>query len=160
MNFVAISSDGATVGSNGNVSGGKSGELSLWTFPAGQYVRSFAAAPLAISADFRYLATETGVLDLQTGKSIFQITQHSDTVATAAFSLNGEYVAVVGGRSIGKGLRGQITVRRTANGSVVSSFCTRYTGALAFHPDGRTLAAPTTANSRFGKLPLGSSYIL
>jgi hypothetical protein len=61
MNFVAIRSDGSTVAANGNIPGDTTGGLGLWTFPAGEYLRSVAGAPLAISADFRYLATETSV---------------------------------------------------------------------------------------------------
>ncbi|MGA3261812.1 MAG: hypothetical protein ABSE35_23280, partial [Bryobacteraceae bacterium] len=72
MNFVAISSDGLTVAANGNVPGGNAPELGLWTFPAGEYLRRIAGTPIAISADFRYLATENSVLDLRTGKPVFQ----------------------------------------------------------------------------------------
>jgi WD40 repeat protein len=141
MNFVAIISDGSIVAANGNVPGGKSPEVSLWAFPGGRYLRRVAGAPIAISADFRYLATDRSVLDLQTGKSVFQISRGQDTILGAAFSSAGDYVALVGGRGIGRGKHGQIAVLRTVGASVVSDFCTRYTGSLAFHPDGHTLAS-------------------
>ena len=141
MNFVAISSDGLTVAANGNVPGGNAPELGLWTFPAGEYLRRIAGTPIAISADFRYLATENSVLDLRTGKPVFQFFREQDTITSAAFTLTGDYVALVGGRGTEKGKRTQICVRRTVDGSLVSSFCTRYTGSLAFHPDGHTLAS-------------------
>jgi hypothetical protein len=141
MNFVAISSDGLTVAANGNVPDHKAPGLGLWTFPAGKYVRRVAVAPTAISADFRYLGTESGVLDLETGKSIFHVSRQRDIITSAAFTPMGDYVAIVGGRGIGEGKRGQISVLRTMDASVLSSFCTRYTGSLAFHPDGYTLAS-------------------
>ena len=71
MNFVAISSDGRTVAANGNVPGDEAAATGLWTFPTGDYLRSSKGDPVAISPDFRYVATETSVQDLQTGKIIF-----------------------------------------------------------------------------------------
>src|SRR5262250_1410837 len=59
MNFVAISSDGRTVASNGNTPGGEPGAFGLWRFPTGDYLRSITGDPAAISPDFRYVATET-----------------------------------------------------------------------------------------------------
>ena len=150
MNFVAISSDGSMVAGNGNVQRGKpktlsstgsNPELGLWTFPAGDFVRNIAGAPLAISADFRFLATETTIVDLQTGKSVFQIALQSRMIDSASFSPTGDYVAIAGGTPIGKAKRAQIVVRKSVDGQFVSKFCTRYTKSLAFHPDGRTLAS-------------------
>jgi len=142
MNFVSISSDGLTVASNGNVPGSKGDELGLWTFPAGNYLRRIAGhgGPLALSTDFRYFATETSVLDLQTGRSVLKISP-PDRLASAAFSPGGEYVALTNGQIVRNGKPAQIFVLRTGDASVVSSFCTRYTGSLAFHPDGHTLAS-------------------
>jgi WD40 repeat protein len=142
MNFVAISSDGSTVASNGNVPGNKDGGVGLWTFPAGEYLRSIAGrGPLALSMDFRYLATQTSVLDLQTGKSILRISSQPDRFGSAAVSATSEYVALAKSRRAAKNKLGQISVLRMLDASVMSSFCTRYTGSLAFHPDGHTLAS-------------------
>jgi WD40 repeat protein len=141
MNFVAVSSDGLTVAGNGNIPGGRTPGLGLWTFPAGDYLRRVDGQPLAISPDFKYLATETSVLELQTGKAVFRISNKRETLTHAAFCPAGEYVALVGSRRIGKDARKQITIVRTADGSVVASFCTRYTAALAFNRDNQTLAS-------------------
>jgi len=137
MNFVAISSDGSKVAANGNVHGNAAGALGLWNFPAGEFLRSIAGEPRAISADFRYLATETSVLDFESGKTIFPVSHES---SVGAFSRNGDYVALIS-TSPSKGKHTQITVLKTADGAAVASFGTRYTAVVAFHPDNRTLAS-------------------
>src|SRR5215469_13571450 len=138
MNFVAISSDGRTVAANGNVPGGEAAAAGLWTFPTGDYLRSIKGDPIAISPDFRYVATETSVQDLQTGKIIFQISQRPDILRNAAFSPSGETVALVEVGSTERVNRAQIIVLKTSDGSMTSSFGIRYTLALAFHPDNQT----------------------
>lgn len=141
MNFVAISSDGRTVAANGNVPGGEAAAAGLWTFPTGNYLRSIEGDPVAISADFRYVATETSVQDLQTGKIIFQISQQPDILRNAAFSPSGENVALVKGGNAARVNRAQIIVLKTTDGSLTSNFGIRHTLALAFHPDNQTLAS-------------------
>lgn len=141
MNFVAISSDGRAVAANGNIPGVPGGALGFWTFPAGEFLRSVAGGPSAISPDFRRLATGTDVQNLETGQNNFQVPSKTGIWTHAAFSRTGEYVALVGGGNIGKGNHAQITVSETASGAVVSSFGTRYAAAVAFRPDNQTLAS-------------------
>ena len=103
MNFVSMSSDGLTVASNGNFPGSKGDELGLWTFPTGKYLRLIGGSgglPLALSTDFRYLATETSVLDLQTGRSIFRISRQPDRLGSATFSPSGAYIALTKGQIV------------------------------------------------------------
>jgi WD40 repeat protein len=59
----------------------------------------------------------------------------------AAFNQAGQYLAVVRQPVTGKPQTGQITVFRTADGSVLAAFGSRYTASFAFHPDNRTLAS-------------------
>jgi WD40 repeat protein len=160
MNFVAISSDGRTVAANGNVPGGKAGALGLWMFPTGEYLRSIAGDPAAISLDFRYVATESSIQDLQAGKNIFQISRQQDILRNAAFSPNGEYVALVEGGNAGEGKRAQIIVLKTADGSLTSSFGTRHTKALAFHPDNQTLASGHWNNVTLWEVRTGARVAL
>jgi len=141
MNFVAISFDGRTAAANGNILRGKTAAAGLWTFPTGDYLRSIEGDPVAISADFRYVANETSVQDLQTGKIIFRISQQADILRNAAFSPSGENVALVAGGSTARLHRAQIIVLKTTDGSMTSSFGIRHTLALAFHPDNQTLAS-------------------
>jgi WD40 repeat protein len=141
MNFVAISSDGRTVAADGNTPAGEAGALGLWTFPEGEYLRSIVGTPSAISSDFRYFATETGVQEVETGENIFQISGQPYIFRRAAFSPSGEYVALVAGGNGGNGKRPQIIVLKTADGSLTSSFGTRHTKAVAFHPDNQILAS-------------------
>ena len=142
MNFVAISSDGSKVAANGNAAGA----LGLWTFPAGEFLRSIAGEPLAISADFRYLATETSVLDIESGKTMLPIPQESHA---GAFSPSGDYIALIS-TSPSKGKPTRIGVWKTADGSAVANFGTRYTAVVAFHPDNRTLASGHWNNVSMG----------
>jgi WD40 repeat protein len=140
MSFVAISSDGSTVVADGNVPLVESGGTGLWTFPAGDYLRSVPGRTLSISPDFRHLTTEAGVLELETGRAVVRASHQRATYTQAAFDPTEETVALVGNWSVKKGDR-QITVLRIADGSVMASFGSRYTTALAFHPDGRVLAS-------------------
>jgi len=55
-----------------------------------------------------------------------------------AFSSDGELIAVRSGPHLVKG--SQVAILRTADASVVSSFGTRFVCALAFAPDGQTIA--------------------
>ena len=160
MNFVAISADGRTVAANANTPRGEANALGLWTFPTGDYLRSIAGDPVAISLDFRYVATETSVQDLETGKNIFQISRQRDILRNAAFSPDREYVALVGGGNAGRGKRAQVMVLRTADGSLTSSFGARHTKALAFHPDNQTLASGHWNNVTLWEVRTGAKLAL
>jgi WD40 repeat protein len=139
MNFVAISDDGQTVVSNGDVPGipGATGSaVGLWTFPSGEFLRSAAGHPMTISADFQYLATQSGVWNLRTGRETFHVAGQADIVTGAAFSPTGAFVALVGTHA-----QAQISVLNSVDGSTISSFGTRHAQAVAFHPDNQTLAS-------------------
>jgi WD40 repeat protein len=137
MSFVAISSDGRTVLGNEAVSLSDA-HLGFWTFPDGKFLRTLEGVPLAVSADFRYLALEKQILDLKAGKPILTMAHKQDTLDAAAFSANGELVAVIASPHIVKGT--QLAILRTADGSVASSFGTRHICAMAFAPNGQTIA--------------------
>jgi hypothetical protein len=51
---------------------------------------------LAISADFRYLVLDKQILGLRSGKPIVRVAHKQDTLDAAAFSANGELMAVKG----------------------------------------------------------------
>jgi len=53
----------------------------------------------------------------------------------AEFNQAGQYVAVVRQPVTGKPQTGPITIIRTADGSVLAAFGSRYTASVAFHPD-------------------------
>jgi WD40 repeat protein len=133
MNFVAISRDGATVAANGRTP--ENSGLGFWNFVDGTYLRSTAGGALAISADFRYLATEKSVVDLHTGRPICS----NRALLHAAFSPDGTLVAASTSPNIVKGA--QIAVLRVEDGSTASAFGTRYTSGFTFAPDGHTLAS-------------------
>ena len=137
MNFVAIRSDGLTVASNGNVPGAKSSQLGFWTFPEGKFLRNIDGVPAAISPDFRYLVLEKEILDLQSGKPILSVAHKNDMLISAAFSADSELVAVNASPHLVKG--SQLTILRTADGTILSSFGARFMSAMAFAPDGHTI---------------------
>jgi len=139
MSFVAISPDGRTIASDGDNQGGPFARLGLWSFPGGEHLRSAGDQPLAISPDFRYLATETGIVDLQARVPPTKVPRQTRLYANAGFSPSGEFVAFVPVRS-GKERR-RIIVFRTADRSVVARFGTRYAASLAFHPNKQILAS-------------------
>jgi WD40 repeat protein len=141
MNFVAFGPDGKTVAANGNIAGAMPGQMGIWSFPGGQFLRRVGSArPLAISADFRYVATGSGVFELQTGKPVLRTPPHAGCTQAASTS-TGEEVALAADGPIAEGGRGQISVLKTSDGSMVASFGARRVSALAIHPDNRTLAA-------------------
>jgi len=136
MSFVAISSDGQTVGGDGGVPS-EDDHLGFWTFPDGKFLRSIDGVPVAISPDFRYLVLEEQILDLQSGKPIFSVAHKKDRLVAAAFSADSELVAVSASPDLVKG--SQLTALRTAGGAVLSSFGTRFICGMAFAPDGHTI---------------------
>jgi len=138
MSFVAISSDGQSVVGDAIALLKEENHLGFWTFPDGKFLRSIDGVPAAISPDFRYIVLKKQVLDLKSGKPILTVVHKQDTMDTAAFSPDGELMAVKASADIVKGAR--LAILRTADGSVVSSFGTRFICAMAFAPDGQTIA--------------------
>jgi len=121
--------------------------LDIWTFPEGRFVRTIKYGPLAVSADWSLLAARDGVVDMNSGKRVVNLGRRFGHIALAAFSADGRYLAFTRcsaangcGAHKEKGVR-QIVVIRTADGAVITQLSTRYTSALAVHPDGRTLAS-------------------
>lgn len=137
MSFVAISSDGQSVVGDAIALLKEENHLGFWTFPDGKFLRSIDGFPVAISPDFRYIVLEKQVLDLKSGKPILTVAHKKDTMDTAAFSPDGELMAVKASAHI---VKGQLSILRTADGSVVSSFGTRFICAMAFSPDSQTIA--------------------
>ena len=137
MSFVAVNSDGQTVASDESVLL-KSDALEFWTFPDGKFLRKMDGVPRGISPDFRYLVLENQILDLRSGKRILAMTQKRGSLDVVAFSADSELIAVRSGPHLVKG--SQVAILRTADASVVSSFGTRFVCAMAFAPDGQTIA--------------------
>ena len=136
MSYVAISSDGQTVVGDSLVTFGE-GKLGFWSFPDGEFIRNIDSFPVAISADFRYLVLQKQILDLRSGKPVVTVAHKQDMLGAAAFSTDGELMAVKASPHLVKGA--QLAILRTADGSVVSSFGTRFVCAMAFTTDSRTI---------------------
>src|SRR5271156_2188098 len=72
MSFVAFSPDGRAIASDAAADPDDvSGNLTLWSFPGGRLIRRLAVRPQAISADWKYYASDNSVGDLRTGEVIF-----------------------------------------------------------------------------------------
>jgi hypothetical protein len=102
MSFVGVSSDGRTVVGDAVVSFGE-GHLGFWTFPEGKFLRRIEGVPQAISPDFRYLVLQRQIMDLGSSKAIRTVAHKQDTLDAAAFSANGELMAVKGRPPVVKG---------------------------------------------------------
>jgi WD40 repeat protein len=152
MSFVAISSDGQPVAGDSIVGFGE-GELGFWSFSDGKLFRSIDGFPVAISPDFRFLVLQKQILHLKSGKSILTVAHKQDALDAAAFSADNEMIAVKASPHIVKGA--QLSVVRTADGSVVSSFGTRFICAMAFAPDGQTIATGHWNNITLGDVRSG-----
>jgi WD40 repeat protein len=137
MSFAAISSDGQTA-AGGSLYDSEKGSLTLWSFPEGKFIRKIQGYPLALSPDFRYAALQKQILDLQTGKAVLSVRNQKDRLDAAAFSPNGELVAVKATPHLVKG--SQLTILRISDGTRLSSFGTRFIRSMAFTADAQTIA--------------------
>ena len=160
MNFVAMSPDGGAVASNGGIPGKSAGGLGLWTFPEGKFIRSIASRPLALSADWRFLAADGAIFDFQSGRPLAQLATKYGRFGKAAFSPDGQYLAFAVYRGDQKGGAGRIVALKTADGSLVREFGMRYTSAMAVLPDNRTLASGHWDNVTLWDLPTGRRIAL
>jgi WD40 repeat protein len=138
MSFVAFSSDGSMVASDGpQTPDDSTGSLTLWSFPDGQLIRSLPPRPWAISDDWRYYASEKGIIDMQSGTLVPGFENNGNGRVVSAFSRDGRYVAVANGSKT----EGSVRVIRVADGSLLSEFGRRAVFALAFNPQGNILAS-------------------
>jgi WD40 repeat protein len=159
MSFVALSRDGRRVASDGpSSSTDGSGGLKIWSFPGGRLLRRLSFHPGGISRDWRYFASEHAVIDMASGKPVFPLTESDQDWALPRFSDDGRYVAFSTAASHPR--EGQIRIRRTDHGTPVSRFGRRAVFALAFHPNGKTLASGHWDNVTLWKVRSGQRIAL
>ena len=139
MSFVAFIKDGTEVASDGATTPKDvSGELSLWTFPSGRFIRKLSIkTPTAISDDFKYYASYNSVGDLTTGKSLLFLGE--DAYATFVFSHDSHFVAESIWRNAPSGPK--IRVLELPTLRPVSAFSKSSAQSMAISPDGTTLAS-------------------
>lgn len=95
MSFVSFSPDGKMVASDGPASPEDvSGSLKLWSFPDGHLIKRFTAKPAAISPDWKYYATFTGVTEMATGRAVTSLRKNA--YAGYTFSPDSHYVVETG----------------------------------------------------------------
>jgi WD40 repeat protein len=137
MNFVSFSPDGTMVASDGAAAPGDvSGNLTLWTFPAGQVVRQLPVRAI-LSEDWKYYATFHEVAEIESGRTVISLPERE--YAMFAFSPDGRYLAVSSSRQ-GAG-KAHIRLLELASGKQVSAFGEHEPSSIAISPDGQTLAS-------------------
>ena len=137
MSFVAFSSDGKMVASDGPATPADiSGDLTLWTFPAGRFVRRLKARPSALSPDWKYYASDHDVRRVSDDVPIASTGQKG--FAAYAFSPDDRHVAVALPDRSRNG--DAIRIVDLASGRVTGRFGFAHPFSIAFSPDGHTLA--------------------
>ncbi len=141
MSFVSFSPDGTMVAADGSaVPGAKLGDfspnLSVWSFPTGNLIKSLPGQPWAISRDWKYYGRDHGVAEMASGKMLISTDAE---FSKYVFSPNGHYVVGSARRLGAEGTR--IQVWELPSGKEVLAFGAHYAHALAISPDGMTLAS-------------------
>lgn len=137
MGFVAFSSDGKMVASDGASSPEDvSGNLTIWSFPDGKLIKQLPGRPIVVSSDWKYYATFHGVREFDMGNALTSL--GDDVYAVHSFSPDSRYVieSVPGNRAKGAAIR----VLELPSGKQVAAFGDFGAFSLAVSPDGKTLA--------------------
>ena len=115
-----------------------SGNLTLWTFPGGRFVRQLPVRAYLLSGDWRYYATFHEVGEIQSARKVVSLPEQE--YVAFAFSPDSRYVAEAALPD--KGARGaSIRVLELATGKQVNAFGKYRSSSIAISPDGQTLAA-------------------
>jgi WD40 repeat protein len=137
MSFVSFSPDGTMVASDGAAAPGDvSGNLTLWTFPAGQLIRRLPVRA-SLSGDWKYYATFHEVAETESGRTLISLPEQQD--ATFAFSPDGHYLVESSARQGAHSTH--IRLLELASGKRVSTFGQHNPSSMAISPDGQTLAS-------------------
>lgn len=138
MSFVAFSRDGRRVAADAAATGDDvSGDLTIWTFPGGKFVRRVPGRPYALSPDWQFGATSTGLIRLGSGRPNPAADRLGFSVA--AFRPDGRAVAVAAAQD--RHAHPSIRLIDLADGRAFVGFGHANVTALAFSPDGKRLAA-------------------
>lgn len=138
MSFVAFSADGTRIASDGPAtSDDSSGELTLWSFPEGHFLKKLPLRPSGMSRDWTYAEGSHGVLEISTGAKL--ISAPESEFAAYAFSADSRYVAESGSHA--RTGDGQIRIMHLPDKAQISAFARHRTFAMTFSPDGELLAS-------------------
>jgi WD40 repeat protein len=133
--------------------------LSIWTFPDGKFVRTVGGKPVAISANWSLLAVEGSLIDLNSGATLLK-TPNLVRGRPACFTPDSRHLVMALTSWVKHRGPKQIKVISTRDTSEVSSFCSRYTTALAVSPDNTTLASGHWDNVTLWNLGTGERTAL
>jgi WD40 repeat protein len=138
MSFVAFSSDGTRVASDGPATADDvSGALTLWSFPDGHLIQKLPFRPTAISKDWTYAAGYHGIVEISTGVAI--ISRPTGEFANYAFSPDSRYVAE--STPYNRGHRPQIRILQLLDKREISAFAKHSALAMSYSPDANVLAS-------------------
>lgn len=149
-NLLAFSPDGGAI-AEGSYDAGppppfEVDSLILWSFPDGKPLRRFKYRPLALSADWKYLAAEDAIVDMGAGKVVVNLGKRFGKIGHAKFSPDDQYLALTTDtpflfhQQVPSG-QPRIQVVHTRDGRVLRKFAKRYVSGLAFNPTGTVLAS-------------------
>ncbi len=122
-------------------------------------MRAVEGDPVAISADWSLLAVEGSLIDLKSGATLLK-TPDLVRGGPACFTPDSKHLVVALTRWVKHRGPKQIKVISTRDTSEVSSFCSRYTTALAVSPDNTTLASGHWDNITLWNLRTGERTAL
>ena len=136
MRFVAFNAAGTRVASDGPADPeDTSGDLTLWSFPAGRLIRHVKHRPDALSDDWKYIANAQGIRDLNGGEDL--IAAGAGAGAIVAFSHDDRYAVEA---PIAPGAPA-IRIVALPRGGEIRAFGTHHPFSLAISPDNAVLAA-------------------
>lgn len=138
MSFVAFSPDGTVIASDAPaIPDDGSGNLTLWSFPSGRFLKQVPARPQALSPNWKYYASASGVGDMKSGKPLISLGDNA--VALHAFSPDSRYVAETVASSGGGDAR--IRIVELDGAKQVNAFSRLAPASIAINPDEVTLAS-------------------
>jgi WD40 repeat protein len=138
MSFVAFNKSGTMVASDGPpTSSDVSGDLTLWTFPKGRFVRQLSGAPSVLSPNWRYFVSDNEIRRLDGGPPVIS-TGGPNEFVPYAFSRDSRFAAASPALPLA---RAGIAIFSLPAGKWTASLGSASPFSLAFSPDGKTLAA-------------------
>ncbi len=145
---------------NGKLLVSASGEVKVWDVASGmeasirlkhiEPIFSFAFSPDSKLLAAGYFDEKVRIFELESGKVLFTLSGHGNTVGAVAFSPDGKTLATAGGNQFGRNEPNKLRLWEVASGTMVRAVPgLKKDGAvkaIAFSPDGKVVAVGGTNN--------------
>ncbi len=137
MGFVSFSPDGTMVASDGPATpGDNSGDLTIWKFPQGTFIRRLPGPPCCMAGDWKYYVDHDGIRDMESGERV--MFRPASVYTIYAFADDGAYVAAYSDKNPSGRV---IHVFALKAGKEIAAFGKHAASALAISPNGKLLAS-------------------